>query len=173
MTVNHETARAPTQAISAIRFFFQQVLRREWQLEIHYQRAPQRVPVTLSPEEVVRLLDAVPGLRERAVMEIAYGADLRLNEVLHLKLTDIDSERMILRVEQGQTRLHHNQPQAYNPHTWRNPRFSPTVCFRRRASPMRHLRSPPVRLRKQPYLLNNPICWTDQRRYAMKRRANA
>jgi integrase/recombinase XerD len=96
------------QGISAVRFFFQHVLRRKWQLEIHYQRAPQRVPVTLSPEEVSRLLDAVPSLRERAAMEIAYGAGLRLNEVLHLKLTDIDSERMVLRVEQGKGKKDRN-----------------------------------------------------------------
>jgi len=89
------------QAISAVRFFFQQVLRRDWELEIHYQRAPQRVPVTLSVEEVTRLLAAVPNLRDRAALEIAYGCGLRLGEVLHLKPTDIDSGRMTVRVEQG------------------------------------------------------------------------
>lgn len=96
------------QAISAVRFFFNGVLHRDWSLEIHYQRAPQRVPVTLSPEEVTRLLAAVPGLRERAAMEIAYGAGLRLSEVLHLKLSDIDSERMILRVDQGKGKKDRN-----------------------------------------------------------------
>ena len=96
------------QAISAVRFFFNEVLHREWSLELHYQRAPQRVPVTLSPEEVTRLLAAVPGLRERAAMEIAYAAGLRLGEVLHLKLTDIDSPRMILRVDQGKGKKDRN-----------------------------------------------------------------
>jgi integrase/recombinase XerD len=88
------------QGISAMRFFHNEVLHREWPLEIH-QRAPRRVPVTLSPEEVTRLLRAVPGVREREAMEIAYAAGLRLSEMLHLKLSDFDSERMILRVEQG------------------------------------------------------------------------
>jgi site-specific recombinase XerD len=96
------------QAISAIRFFFTTVLRREWRLEVSYQRAPQRLPVTLSPAEVKRLLAAVPGLRERAAMEVAYGAGLRLSEVLHLKLSDIDSQRMILRVEQGKGKKDRN-----------------------------------------------------------------
>jgi integrase/recombinase XerD len=96
------------QAISAVRFFFNEVLHREWPLELHYQRAPQRVPVTLTPDEVGRLLAAVPGLRERAAMEIAYAAGLRLNEVLHLKLSDIDSQRMILRVEQGKGKVDRN-----------------------------------------------------------------
>jgi integrase/recombinase XerD len=96
------------QAISAMRFFFNGVLRRDWPLEIRYQRAPQHVPVTLSPEEVGRLLAAVPTLRERAAMEVAYAAGLRLNEVLHLKLTDIDSEQMVLRVDQGKGRKDRN-----------------------------------------------------------------
>ena len=96
------------QGISAVRFFFNEVLHRQWPLEIRYQRAPQRVPVTLSPEEVRRLLAAVPNLRERAAMEIAYGAGLRLNEIRHLKLSDIDSQRMILRVEQGKGKKDRN-----------------------------------------------------------------
>src|SRR5260221_10371431 len=96
------------QAISGLRFFFHEVLRREWESSIHYQRAPQRVPVCLSRDEVARLFDAVPSLRDRATMEIAYGAGLRLGEVLHLKLTDIDNERMILRVDQGKGKQERN-----------------------------------------------------------------
>lgn len=96
------------QAISAVRFFYNEVLRRKWDLEIHYQRAPQRVPVTLTPDEVSRLLAAVPNLRERTAMEIAYAAGLRLGEVLNLKLTDIDSGRMILRVNQGKGKKDRN-----------------------------------------------------------------
>ena len=96
------------QAISAVRFFFNEVLRRKWDLEIHYQRAPQRVPVTLTAEEVSRLLAAVPSLRERTAMEIAYAAGLRLGEVPNLKLTDIDSGRMIVRVNQGKGKKDRN-----------------------------------------------------------------
>lgn len=96
------------QAISAVRFFFHDVLHRAWNLEIHYQRAPQRVPLTLTPKEVSRLLAAAPNLRARAAMEIAYAAGLRLGEVLNLKLSDIDSGRMILRVEQGKGRKDRN-----------------------------------------------------------------
>lgn len=96
------------QAISAVRFFFHEVLHRAWNLEIHYQRAPQRVPVTLTPEEVLRLLSAAPNLRVRAALEIAYAAGLRLGEVLNLKLTDIDSGRMIVRVDQGKGKKDRN-----------------------------------------------------------------
>jgi site-specific recombinase XerD len=95
------SASTMNQAISAVRFFFNSVLRRAWDLDVQYQRAPQRVPVTLTRDEVSRLLAAVPHLRERAAMEISYAAGLRLGEVLNLKLTDIDSGQMILRVDQG------------------------------------------------------------------------
>jgi site-specific recombinase XerD len=96
------------QGISAVRFFFRGVLRRTWELEVHYQRAPQRVPVTLTAEEVSRLLAAVPNLRDRTAMEIAYATGLRLGEVLHLKLSDIDSGCMLLRVDQGKGKKDRN-----------------------------------------------------------------
>jgi integrase/recombinase XerD len=96
------------QAISALGFFFHYVLPREWKMDMHYQRAPQRLPITLSPEEVRRLLDATGSLRERAAMELAYSAGLRLGEVLHLKVSDIDSDRMVIRVEQGKGKKDRN-----------------------------------------------------------------
>jgi site-specific recombinase XerD len=96
------------QAISALGFFFRHVLPREWKLQIQYQQAPQRLPVTLDIEEVRRLLDATGSLRERAAMELAYSAGLRLGEVLHLRLSDIDSRRMIIRVEQGKGKKDRN-----------------------------------------------------------------
>lgn len=58
----------------------------------------------LSPEEVARLLDAAPGLKYKAALSVAYGAGLRVSEVVALKVTDIDGKRMVIRVEQG-TRL--------------------------------------------------------------------
>jgi integrase/recombinase XerD len=88
------------QAISAFAFFYGEVIPREWRL-VGYQRAPQRLPVTLSAEEVRRLLDAAPTLRQRAIMEVSYSGGLRLGEVLRLKVTDIDSGRMVIRVERG------------------------------------------------------------------------
>lgn len=89
------------QAVSAFAFFYREVVPREWPLVTRRQRPPQRLPVTLSLEEVRRLLDAATTLRERAIMEIAYSSGLRLGEVLRLKLTDIDSGRMVIRVERG------------------------------------------------------------------------
>ena len=62
---------------------------------------PCRAPVVLSQEEVVRLLEAAPGLKVKAALSVAYGAGLRVSEVVALKVSDIDSERMTLRVERG------------------------------------------------------------------------
>ena len=64
-------------------------------------RVPERLPVVLSVADVTRLLDAAPNLKSKAALSVAYGAGLRASEVCHLKITDIDSERMIIRVEQG------------------------------------------------------------------------
>jgi site-specific recombinase XerD len=89
------------QALSAIKFFYTEVVPRDWALRTTYQRFPQRLPVVLSQAEVRRLFAAAGGLLERAAMEIAYGAGLRLNELLHLRVGDLDSERMVIHVRQG------------------------------------------------------------------------
>src|SRR3954471_12575784 len=66
--------------------------------------SPERLPVVLSPEEVARLLGCAPGLKYRAALSIAYGCGLRVSEIINLKVTDIDSARMLIRVEQGKGR---------------------------------------------------------------------
>jgi len=92
-------------AVSALRFFFKVTLGRDdAQVGMTTVREPHKVPVVLSPEEVARLLDAAPGLKYRAALSVAYGAGLRASEVVSLKLADIDSERMVIRVEQGKGR---------------------------------------------------------------------
>jgi len=60
--------------------------------------------VVLSPEEVARFLEAAPGVKYKAALSVAYGAGLRVSEVVALKVSDIDSKRMMLRVEQGKGR---------------------------------------------------------------------
>ena len=64
-------------------------------------REPRRLPVVLSPEEVGRLLTAATNIKHKAILSLAYATGLRSSEVVSLKLTDIDSERMVIRVEQG------------------------------------------------------------------------
>ncbi|SDL37057.1 tyrosine-type recombinase/integrase [Mesorhizobium muleiense] len=65
---------------------------------------PRKLPLVLSAEEVARLLEAAPGPKYKAALGTAYGAGLRVSEVAALKVTDIDSARMLIRVEQGKGR---------------------------------------------------------------------
>ncbi|CAG9187708.1 IS91 family transposase ISMno24 [Cupriavidus pinatubonensis] len=67
-------------------------------------RIPRTLPVVLSPDEVGRLLAAAGNLKHQTALAVAYGAGLRASEVVALKVTDIDSERMTLRIEQGKGR---------------------------------------------------------------------
>src|SRR5882757_11107006 len=93
------------QTVSTLRFFFKVTLGRPDLVEhTHFIREPRKLPVVLSPEEVVRLLDAAPGLKYKAALSVAYGAGLRAAEVVSLKINDIDSKRMVIRVEQGKGR---------------------------------------------------------------------
>ena len=93
------------QTVSTLRFFFRITLERHDILEhTHFIHEPRKLPVVLSPEEVARLLDAAPGLKYKAALSVAYGAGLRAAEVVSLKINDIDSERMVIRVEQGKGR---------------------------------------------------------------------
>jgi integrase/recombinase XerD len=97
-------AQAPilNHTVSALRFFFRVTLRRHDIIEhTTFIREPRKLPVVLSPQEVARLLNAAPGLKYKAALSVAYGAGLRAAEVVSLKVSDIDSKRMIVRVEQG------------------------------------------------------------------------
>ena len=91
--------------VCAIRFFYQRVLEVDWSVEqIPYQRTGKRLPVVLSKDEVVSLLGAVTNLKHRAILMTLYSAGLRSGEVVHLRIRDIDSARMMIRVEQGKGR---------------------------------------------------------------------
>ena len=88
--------------LPALKFFFQTTLDRpEVVRKLRTLPAPQRLPKVLSRDEVRRLLEATASLRYKAAFSIAYGAGLRVSEVVNLKVGDIDSQRMVLRVEQG------------------------------------------------------------------------
>lgn len=90
------------QAICAFRFFYGITLKRSaFALEIPHGRTPQRQPDILSRMEVKRLLDAAPRIADGVLLKTTYAAGLRLSEVIALRWTDIDSDRMTLRVEQG------------------------------------------------------------------------
>src|SRR5262249_1499911 len=88
--------------IAALRFFFIRVLkRRNMKEDLPYPKRQRRLPVVLSPEEVQRLIAGAKNLYHRTLLLTLYGAGLRRGELCHLKVRDIDSQRMVLRVEQG------------------------------------------------------------------------
>jgi site-specific recombinase XerD len=90
------------QAVCALRFLYRHTLGRDWAVEhIPFPRQPKKLPVVLSQGEVIRLFDAVRSLKQRAILMTAYASGLRLSEVTHLQVSDIDSERMMIRVRQG------------------------------------------------------------------------
>jgi integrase/recombinase XerD len=92
-------------AVAALRFFFTVTLDRpDLSRRLTIVRYPRRLPAVLSAEEVTRLLQAAPGLEYKAALGTAYGAGLRAAEVVALKVGDIDSERMLLRIERGKGR---------------------------------------------------------------------
>ena len=105
MRAEGASATTMNAAVSALRFFFGVTLGRgDAEVGLTTVRTPRRLPVVLSPEEVARLLDAAPGLKYRAALSVSYGAGLRASEVVSLKVSDIDSSRMVIRIEQGKGR---------------------------------------------------------------------
>jgi integrase/recombinase XerD len=96
-TINH--------TVTALRFLFIVTLRKpQVVIRLPFIREPRKLPIVLSPEEVARLLDAAPSLKHKAALSVAYGAGLRASEIISLKIEDIDSTRMVIRVEQGKGR---------------------------------------------------------------------
>jgi integrase/recombinase XerD len=96
-------------SVSALRFFFTVTLDRpDLSRRLVLARYPLKLPAVLTVEEVGRLLEAAPGPKYKAILGTAYGAGLRVSEVASLKVDDIDSKRMLIRVEQGKGRKDRN-----------------------------------------------------------------
>jgi integrase len=88
--------------LTGLKFFFDVTLGRiELMARMQPVKVPRTLPVVLSPEEVARLIAAAANLKHQVALSVAYGAGLRASEVISLKVTDVDSQRMALRVEQG------------------------------------------------------------------------
>jgi integrase/recombinase XerD len=105
LTENHVGAPTINLTVTALRFLFSVTLDRpEAARRLTFVHEPRKLPVVLSPEEVARFLEAAPGVKYKAALSVAYGAGLRVSEVVALKVSDIDSKRMMLRVEQGKGR---------------------------------------------------------------------
>jgi len=93
---------ALNQIVCALRFFYGVTLAQAVIPErIAYAREPQRLPVVLSAEEVARFLEAIPSLKSRTALTTVYAAGLRVSEVVRLKISELDSQRMVIRVEHG------------------------------------------------------------------------
>ena len=90
-------------AVAALRFVYKVSLKKGWTVEdvIPAPKKPEKLPVVLSPEEVLQFLDCVGSIKHRAILTTCYAAGLRISEAIHLKPIDIDKQRMVIRVEQG------------------------------------------------------------------------
>jgi site-specific recombinase XerD len=89
--------------VAALRFFFGRALKRRFPPDsIPYPKHPrQRVPQVLSPEEVGRLIEAATNLQARAILMLLYSTGIRRSELVQLRVEDIDSQRMMVRIRQG------------------------------------------------------------------------
>jgi integrase/recombinase XerD len=104
--VDHGTSPVSLNAaITGLKFFFEITLREpDLMARMQPVRVPRTLPVVLSPDEVGRLIAATGNLKHQIALSVAYGAGLRASEVVALKVGDIDSQRMTLRIEQGKGR---------------------------------------------------------------------
>ena len=92
-------------AVCALRFLYRVTLHKDWAVEhIPFTRRPRKLPVVLSPTEVSRFLESITNLKHRTILTVAYAAGLRTSEVAHLRVEDIDSQRMVIRVLEGKGR---------------------------------------------------------------------
>lgn len=89
-------------ATHALRFFFLVTLRRPWTIEsIPSVKGESRLPVILSQDEVQRLIDAAPTFSAHVILSTIYATGMRVSEAVHLRIGDIDSKRMVIRIVQG------------------------------------------------------------------------
>ena len=102
----HLAASSIAVAVAALRFLYIVTLKRAWTVEadIPTCRQPQKLPNVLSPDEVGQFLDAVTSLKHRVILTVCYAAGLRISEAVRLKPAAIDSQRMVMRIEQGKGR---------------------------------------------------------------------
>jgi integrase/recombinase XerD len=91
-----------TLAVCALRFLYNVTLRNDWVINyIPFPKQPRKLPVVLSQQEVVTFFQAIDDIKYRAILLTAYAAGLRVSEVVALRVTDIDSQRMVIHVRQG------------------------------------------------------------------------
>jgi site-specific recombinase XerD len=118
--------------VAALKFLYRTTLKREWAVEkIRYPRAKRKLPIVLDLSEVESLFAVTPNLKHKVILMITYSSGLRASETARLKITDIDSKRMMVRIGQGkggkdrysilsQTTLEHLRQywRKYHPTEW-------------------------------------------------------
>jgi integrase/recombinase XerD len=90
-------------ATAALRFLYNVTLAKDWRMEsvLPIPRRPETLPIVLSPEEVIYFLECVHNFKQKTILTTCYAAGLRISEAVSLRPTHIDSQRMVIRVEQG------------------------------------------------------------------------
>jgi integrase/recombinase XerD len=90
-------------AVSALRFLYKVTVHRDWCFEdiIPAPKKPHKLPIVLSSKEVLHFLSCVKSVKHRTILTVCYGAGLRISEAVRLKVADIDSKRMVIRVALG------------------------------------------------------------------------
>jgi site-specific recombinase XerD len=105
------SASTVSQYVSALRFFFVKTLRRHFLTEhIPFPKSPRRLPIVLDPEEVAGLINSARNLFHRTILMTLYSTAVRRSELCRLKVTDIDSKRMMIRINQGKRRRDREVP---------------------------------------------------------------
>jgi len=87
--------------INAIKFFYENIVKTPFQLDLHYSKRPKRLPVILSREEIGRMIDSTENIKHRLMIALAYGAGLRVSEVINLKIRDIDLPGLQINIRQA------------------------------------------------------------------------
>lgn len=91
-----------TQVTSALRFLYRVTLQKDCVVErIPYPKPERHLPVVLSREDVIKLLSSPQNIKHRAILTVCYAAGMRISEATHLRVSDIDSKRMVIRIHQG------------------------------------------------------------------------
>ena len=101
------------QVLAAIRFLYRTTLDKDWVVAgIPHTKSHKKLPIVLSMDEVERVFNAMVSLKHRAILMTAYAAGLRVSEVVSLRVSDIDSGRMMMRIDQGKGRKDRYVPLA-------------------------------------------------------------
>lgn len=103
------------QVISALKFFYKKVLNKKYgKVEFDRPRKEKKLPVIIDHKTLVQKIERIPNIKHKAILSIAYSVGLRVSEIINLKISDIDSERMLLYIKEGKGKKHRVLPLSEN-----------------------------------------------------------